>query len=60
MKRMIRTSIDASKYAEDAHGRNSQGQTWQEWLDTQYYEGFNPGDLSDEEFYELEDAFYES
>lgn len=31
--------------------------TFQEWLDKQYYEGFDASGLSDEEYYELEDAY---
>ena len=32
--------------------------TFQDWLDKTFYPGFDPTDLSDEEYYELEDAYY--
>ena len=32
--------------------------SFREWLDKNYYEGFDPSGLSDEEYYELEDQFY--
>ena len=31
--------------------------TFQEWLDYTYYEGFDTSDLTDEEYYELEDLY---
>lgn len=30
---------------------------FRQWLDKTFYEGFDPTDLSDEEYWELEDAF---
>jgi len=45
--------IHASEY------RNNAGQTFKEWLESVFYEGFDPSGLSDEEYYELEDAFQE-
>ncbi len=33
--------------------------TFREWLNYYYYEGFDPSGLSDEEYYELEDAYNE-
>ena len=37
---------------------NSNKLSFQEWLDWEYYEGFDPSGLSDDEYYELEDAYY--
>lgn len=34
--------------------------TFQEWLDYQFYPGFDVGGLTDEEYYELEDAYNDS
>lgn len=31
--------------------------TFQEWLNKTYYEGFDASGLSDDEYYELEDAY---
>ena len=31
--------------------------SFEEWLNREYYEGFDPSGLSDEEYYELEDAW---
>lgn len=31
--------------------------TFREWLEKTFYEGFDPSDLSDEEYYELEDIY---
>lgn len=53
MKRLVYTSQEP-----DAHGYNAKGQTWQEFLDWYFYEGFDPSGLSDEEYYDLEDTFY--
>ena len=32
---------------------------FRDWVESQYGEGFDPSGLSDEEFYELEDAYRE-
>ena len=31
--------------------------SFREWLDKNYYEGFDPSSLSDEEYYELEEMY---
>lgn len=31
--------------------------SFREWLEKEYYEGFNPSDLSDEEYWDLEDQY---
>ncbi len=33
--------------------------TFREWLDKTFYEGYDVSGLTDEEYYELEDLYYE-
>lgn len=34
--------------------------SFEEWLNRNFYEGFDPTDLSDEEYWELEDLYHAS
>lgn len=47
------------KWIHASERRNNAGQTFNEWLEDVFYKGFDPSGLSDDEYYELEDAFYE-
>ena len=44
---MLRGGMKMSSYYED----------FRNWLDRVFYEGFDPSDLSDDEYAELEDRF---